>query len=280
MKLFNLKIKSCLSLKVRLTTKLQMRFFKKKPRESEKNFDDFPPIGGLMVSKMVVDKNIRPGFMYREKRTRPEDSGWRIFTGLESEEYTDDPKNTGIYNPSTILKIDPSIENILLKGVGSVYERAGDSSEWYKVTDFELEGDYIAKHSLAAEWTIEINNLFERSVKENGDLFYTTGDKSVRLSIWHEEGEYRSSLYVKYTQEVNNRDQTLAKTIKTFDFSDAQIARVGYLIRESDSNKSYSVIYAFSIVDNQLVYAAFYFDDEEDLKWAIETWESIKFITK
>nr|WP_260411341.1 DUF2185 domain-containing protein [Pedobacter cryoconitis] len=48
---------------------------------------------------MVVDEKIKPRFMYREKRTRREDSGWRIFTGFESEEYSDDPNNTGIYNP-------------------------------------------------------------------------------------------------------------------------------------------------------------------------------------
>ncbi|RYY52099.1 MAG: DUF2185 domain-containing protein, partial [Chitinophagaceae bacterium] len=46
---------------------------------------------------MVVDEKIRPGFLYREKRAQPEDSGWRIFTGLESEEYNDNPDNIGIY---------------------------------------------------------------------------------------------------------------------------------------------------------------------------------------
>lgn len=86
-----------------------MKFFKKKQNTNENNFENFPPIGGLMVSKMVVDQNIKPCFLYREKRTRPEDSGWRIFTGFESEEYNDDPDNIGIYNPSTILKIDPSL---------------------------------------------------------------------------------------------------------------------------------------------------------------------------
>lgn len=45
-----------------------MKFFEKK--QEEENFDSFPPIGGLMVSKMVTDQNIKPRFMYREKRTR------------------------------------------------------------------------------------------------------------------------------------------------------------------------------------------------------------------
>jgi hypothetical protein len=138
-----------------------MNFFKKRKKEDEKNFDNFPSIGGLMVSKMVVNENIKPRFMYREKRTRPEDSGWRIFTGFESDEYTDNPENIGIYNPSTILKIDASIEDILLKGIGSVYEKSEDGSYWQNITDFKLEDDFIVNHKLPDDWTIEINNLFE-----------------------------------------------------------------------------------------------------------------------
>lgn len=253
-----------------------MNFFKKKQDKSENNFDNFPPIGGLMVSKMVVGQGIKPGFMYREKRTQPEDSGWRIFTGFETEEYTDNPDNTGIYNPSTILKIDPSIEDILLKGVGSVYEKNVGDSEWYKVTDFELEDDYMVTHRLTQEWTIGINNLFERKVEESGDLLYTTGDKSVRLAFWNEEGKNKEKIYAEHQEDIKNRDQTLAKTLKTFDFSDDQIARPGYLIREGDGAKTYNVLYGFSIINSQLILAAFYFDEDEDLNWAIETWKNIK----
>ncbi len=114
-------------------------------------FDNFPPIGGLMVSKMVTDDNVQPGFMYREKRSRPEDSGWRIFTGFETEEYSDNPENIGIYSASTILSIDPSIKDILLKGIGSVYERTGDDGDWYRVTDFDLEGDYMVTHRITKQ---------------------------------------------------------------------------------------------------------------------------------
>ena len=131
-----------------------INFFKKKQNREENNFDNFPPIGGLMVSKMVVDKNIKPRFMYREKRTRPEDSGWRIFTGFESEEYNDNPDNIGIYNPSTILKIDPSIEDLLLKGIGSVYEKT-ENDDWYKVTDFDLEDDFMTTHRITEDWTLK-----------------------------------------------------------------------------------------------------------------------------
>jgi hypothetical protein len=252
-----------------------MDFFKKKQNQDEKKFDNFPPIGGLMVSKMVVDENIKPRFMYREKRTRPEDSGWRIFTGLETEEYNENPDNIGIYNPSTILKIDSSIENILLKGIGSVYERAGDDSEWYKVTDFDLDDDFITTHRLTDEWTIEINNLFEREIEEDGTLFYTTGDRSIRIIIWNSE-ESKQQLYEKYKQNIESRDQGKFRTLDKFEFSDNSILRIGYLIEENDERKMYSVIYGFSIIDKEVLQIALYFDEKEDYDWAINTWKNIK----
>ncbi|MBN9296141.1 MAG: DUF2185 domain-containing protein [Filimonas sp.] len=242
----------------------------------DQRFDNFPPIGGLMVSKMVAEDQLQPGFMYREKRTGPEDSGWRIFSGLESEEYTDDPNNAGIYAPATILKIDPSIGDILLKGVGSVYEKSEDGTTWNKVTDFDMEDDYMVTHRLTDEWTIEINNLFERAVEESGSLLYTTGDKSVRLNIWNDEGKSKEDLYNDYKRHAETRDQSEDKTLQLFDFSDEEIARVGYLIREGDGIKGYGVIYGFSLIDNEILMATLYFDEDEDIDWAIETWKNIK----
>ncbi|MBE8727615.1 DUF2185 domain-containing protein [Flavobacterium hungaricum] len=256
-----------------------MKIFKKKQTERENNFDHFPEIGGLMVSKMVVDQNIKPHFLYREKRTRPEDSGWRIFSGSESEEHTDNSDNAGIYHPSTILKIDPSLEEILLKGVGSVYERKDDDSEWYKVTDFDLEDDYMTTQQLTDQWSIEINNLFEGSMEEDGTLFFTTGDKSLRLVVW-ESDKSKNELYQDYLQEIENRDQSRSKTLQRFEFSDAAVLRIGYLIEETDGQKTYDVLYGFSIVDKELLYHVFYFDEKADLDWAVSTWKNIRFDEK
>ncbi|MDR3208637.1 MAG: DUF2185 domain-containing protein [Rickettsiales bacterium] len=32
-------------------------------------------------------------FLYREKPDNEDDSGWRMFTGLEDDDYANDPKN-------------------------------------------------------------------------------------------------------------------------------------------------------------------------------------------
>ena len=252
-----------------------MGLFSKKTKQVA--IENFPPIGGLMVSKMITEEHKKPMFMYRDKRSGPEDSGWRIFSGFESEKYVNDPKNAGIYNPSTILAIDPSIAELLLKGgFGSVFERKSAKSSWYKVTDYPLEDDYMVRHRLTEQWELEINNLFERKIEESGDLFYTTGDKSLRITIWDYDNKTKSEIYAEYEQKVTNRDESETKTLKTFEFSDNKVARIGYMIKESDENRQYNVIYGFSIVENQVVMNVLYFDEEEDLKWATETWKGIK----
>lgn len=251
-----------------------MGIFKRKKKAKE-NFDDFPPIGGLMVSKQVSEQGKKPMFMYREKRSRPEDSGWRIFSGYESPEFTNDPNNTGIYNPSTILKLDPSIKDLLLKGVGSVYERGDAESEWYKVTDYDLEDDYMVHHKLGKSWALHINNLFQRIPEETGDLLYTTGDKSLRISIWNDPGKTSQEILEEHIPQVKDRDQSISKTLDDFEFSDETVKRIGYEIEEQDGNKRYNVIYAFSFIDGEILQMAFYFDDQNDKEWALDTWKNI-----
>jgi len=252
-----------------------MGLFKRKKVDKQNEFEDVPPIGGLMVSKMVAVDEKKPLFMYREKRSRPEDSGWRIFSGFESQEYTDNPNNTGIYNPSTILKIDSSIADLLLKGVGSVFERESDKSDWYSVDDFELENDYMVTLPLTDKWEIMINNLFEHQKEENGDLYFTTGDKSLQVAIWN-SNKSKSELLKEHQEIIKNRDDSESKTQEVFDFSDSDYIRIGYSIKESDERKEYDVIYGFTIVDNQVVQIVFYYDNEKDKEWAIETWKNIK----
>ena len=244
-------------------------------KKAEENFDDFPAIGGIMASKLVTEENLKPLFMYREKRTNPQDSGWRIFSGQESQDYTDNPENAGIYNPSTILKIDSSLKELLLKGVGSVFERESEKSEWYVVNDYELEDDYLVKHRLTEDWILEINNLFERTKEDSGDLLYTTGDRSLRIAIWNDKGKNRQQIYDEHETQIRRRDQSEAKTLNTFEFSDSNIKRIGYEIVEKNESKEYKVIYAFSFIDERILQMAFYFDNDEDREWAIQTWKNI-----
>ncbi|MGF6906334.1 DUF2185 domain-containing protein [Fusobacterium sp. PH5-44] len=230
-------------------------------------------IGALLVSKMIIEENKKPRFMYREKPMNANDSGWRIFSGYENEEYTDNEENIGIYSPESLIKIDSTLIDILKKGLGSVYERLTDESPWYKVTDFPLEDSYLKQVQLTKTWSFSINNLFLREMEE-GAMKYTTGDKTLRILAWNSP-KNKDELSIEYKNRVDNRDQTISKTLKTFELSDEKIYKLGYMITGEDDNREYSELHAFSIIDKSILYTVFYFDDSADSKWAISTWKSI-----
>lgn len=230
-------------------------------------------IGALLVSKMITEENKKPRFMYREKPMDINDSGWRIFSGYETDDYTDDSQNIGVYSSKTLIGIDPTIEEVLEKGIGSVYERLTDKSPWYKVTDFPLEDNYIVPVQLTKTWSFSINNLFIKSI-EDGAMKYTTGDKTLRIVAWNSP-QNKDELYIEYKNRMNNRDQTISKTLKNFEISDEHIYKLGYMITGKDGDREYSELHSFSIIDKSILYTVFYFDDSADSKWAISTWESI-----
>lgn len=68
----------------------------------EFSVENFPSIGAVMCSKMIADETYKPMFIFRDKPLNNNDSGWRLLSGLESDEYSENADNFGIYNPKTI----------------------------------------------------------------------------------------------------------------------------------------------------------------------------------
>lgn len=84
---------------------------------------------GYMIASNHVAKEGRPvGYLYREEPDDALDSGWRVFSGDETQEYVDDPANFALYNASTIVELDPSIIPLPATPAPAAYERnsAGD----------------------------------------------------------------------------------------------------------------------------------------------------------
>ncbi len=244
-----------------------------------KQFDieDFPSIGGVMASKMVTEENHKPNFIFREKPFFEADSGWRIFSGCEDDEYSDNSDNFGIYDARTILKIDDSISQLLLyKGVGSVWERTEDS-EWQEVFDYPLEDDFMVEYQLTENWSLPINNLFIRQEEEK-DLMFTTNDKTLRLGVWNYTGKTKDEILKEKEQDIETRKSEI-NIIRTYKFEQNDVLKIGYLIREYDEYKDYeyNLLCSFSIVDDEILQKFFYFDDEKDIQWALETWKNIEY---
>jgi len=84
-----------------------------------------PGRGFCYATDMITVEGRKVGYMFREKPDTEQDSGWRFFSGTESQEYADDPSHTMIYEVNTIANYDPAIIALLDSPVGSAFERRG-----------------------------------------------------------------------------------------------------------------------------------------------------------
>jgi hypothetical protein len=81
--------------------------------------------GGCFATDSITVEGQKVGYMYREKPHFPEDSGWRFFSGKESQDYLEDPGHTAIYDVNTIANYDPGIISLLDAPIDSAFERRG-----------------------------------------------------------------------------------------------------------------------------------------------------------
>jgi hypothetical protein len=92
-------------------------------------------LGGCIASDRITVEGFPVRFMYREQPTRPDDSGWNFFSGInEDDEYMNNPDNFAVYDVNTIANYDPTILPFVDSPVGSVFERLED--RWLPVKDW------------------------------------------------------------------------------------------------------------------------------------------------
>ena len=83
--------------------------------------------GYCFATDHITMNGKKVGYMYREEPDRPHDSGWRFFSGEETQAYVDDSENTTIYDVNTIANYDLAIVPFLDAPPGSKFGRDGDT---------------------------------------------------------------------------------------------------------------------------------------------------------
>lgn len=89
--------------------------------------------GSCVASDRITVAGKVVGFMYREPPDNDLDSGWRFFSGEESQPYADDPANFGLYDVNTIANYDPDIITLLDAPAFSAFERRADTGVFIAV---------------------------------------------------------------------------------------------------------------------------------------------------
>ena len=62
--------------------------------------------GSCIASDHITVEGLPVGYMYREQGDSALDSGWRFFSGAESQQYADNPDNFALYDVNTIANYD------------------------------------------------------------------------------------------------------------------------------------------------------------------------------
>ena len=98
--------------------------------------------GYVLATKMLVNNKRKVRFMYREKPSNAQDSGWRFFCGYEDQNYVDNPDNIAIYDIDSLLASDKSILPYLVNAEeGIAFERDDENAAFSVVKDFTFGKD-------------------------------------------------------------------------------------------------------------------------------------------
>ncbi|HBE68544.1 MAG TPA: DUF2185 domain-containing protein [Planctomycetaceae bacterium] len=85
--------------------------------------------GACTATDMITVDGLKVGYMYREASINDVDSGWRFFSGCETQEYVDDSTNSAFYDINTIANYDPDIIDWLDAPIGAAFERLSDGGD-------------------------------------------------------------------------------------------------------------------------------------------------------
>jgi len=94
-----------------------------------------PNFGGCFATDKITVDGLKVGYMYREESDFEADSGWRFFSGTESQEYVDELSHTGVYEVNTIANYDRTIIPYLNYPIGTELERKNDSDKFTVISE-------------------------------------------------------------------------------------------------------------------------------------------------
>ena len=90
-----------------------------------------------LVSKSVFEGDSTVRFLYREKPDNEKDSGWRLFSGNETEEYNNDANNIRLCNIGWLIDFDPSLLELFKHDFDVAFERESKTSKWKQIQDWQ-----------------------------------------------------------------------------------------------------------------------------------------------
>lgn len=89
-----------------------------------------PDMGYCYATNKITMEGLKIGYMYKEMSDDANDSGWRFFSGVETQDYIDDANNIQIFDVNTIANYDNAIIPYLTAPVGAEYIRIDETDNF------------------------------------------------------------------------------------------------------------------------------------------------------
>ncbi|MBS98536.1 MAG: hypothetical protein CMI01_07650 [Oceanospirillaceae bacterium] len=114
-----------------------------------------------LVSRLVFEETLPVRFMYKTVPEHLNDTGWRMFTGYETEEFLENEQINLVPMPvEKMVELDPSLTELVTYNAGTVWERTPDAEGWERVYDFEIPAPKV---------DVEITNDVDAFIKNYRD---------------------------------------------------------------------------------------------------------------
>ena len=114
-----------------------------------------------LVSKLCFDEKLPIRFMYKSVPEHLNDTGWRMFTGYETEEYLEDELSNLVPVPvEKMCSLDPSLKELVTYNAGTVWERIPGNDKWERIHDYKIP---------SANVDVDITNDIDRFNVEQSD---------------------------------------------------------------------------------------------------------------
>lgn len=91
----------------------------------------------VTASKLVTEEKQKITWIFRDQPDTKTDTGWRVFSGNEDDEFMEKESNFIDCTVDEILLIDNSIESLLKKQVGCEFE-LNETGEWEEIKGMGL----------------------------------------------------------------------------------------------------------------------------------------------
>lgn len=93
------------------------------------------PMGYCYASDKITIDGLPVGYMYREASEEEGDSGWRFYSGTETDEYVEDEHHFMMFDVNYIANCDPAIIPYLKSKRGVELERVEGSNKFIEIKE-------------------------------------------------------------------------------------------------------------------------------------------------